>query len=189
MRRTERRDRRGWLALQGKSHLYIPFLGVARPQLQFLHSCVCERFILYIPRIGPHISLEQNRQTSPGNIYITHRYMSVGTGRQNILILFWKKLFHFWEYINGNYTFILDSHLPFICSVDLQKDERTGRRDSPFLTYHRSPFLAYPRPPLHSLPHQRLEGPATGRPEGSEGDSQRLRGSHKTVADIVDGIK
>jgi hypothetical protein len=25
--------------------------------------------------------------------------------------------FHFWEYINGNQTFILDSQWPFICSV------------------------------------------------------------------------
>jgi hypothetical protein len=25
--------------------------------------------------------------------------------------------FHFWEYINGNQTFILDSHWPFICSA------------------------------------------------------------------------
>jgi hypothetical protein len=24
---------------------------------------------------------------------------------------------HFWEYINGNQTFILDSHRPFICSA------------------------------------------------------------------------
>jgi hypothetical protein len=36
---------------------------------------------LYIPRIGPHISLQQNRQTYPGKIKISHRYMSVGTGR------------------------------------------------------------------------------------------------------------
>ncbi len=26
--------------------------------------------------------------------------------------------FHFWEYINGNQTFMLDSHWPFICSVE-----------------------------------------------------------------------
>ncbi len=32
-------------ALQRKSHLCIPFLGIARPQPQFPHSCVCERFI------------------------------------------------------------------------------------------------------------------------------------------------
>ncbi len=31
--------------LQGKSHLCIPFLGIARPQSQFPHSCVCEQFI------------------------------------------------------------------------------------------------------------------------------------------------
>jgi hypothetical protein len=36
--------------------------------------------------------------------------MSVGTGRQNIIILIWKYKFHFWEYINGNQTFILDFH-------------------------------------------------------------------------------
>ncbi len=31
--------------LQRKSHLCIPFLGIARPQPQFQHSCVCEQFI------------------------------------------------------------------------------------------------------------------------------------------------
>jgi hypothetical protein len=25
--------------------------------------------------------------------------------------------FHFWEYINGSQTFIMDSHQPFICSA------------------------------------------------------------------------
>ncbi len=36
-----------WLmsTLQRKSPLCIPFLGIARPQSQFLHSCICERFI------------------------------------------------------------------------------------------------------------------------------------------------
>ncbi len=46
---------------------------------------------LYIPRIGPHISLQQNRQTNPGNIHINlSQIYSVGTERQNIIILFWK---------------------------------------------------------------------------------------------------
>jgi hypothetical protein len=45
---------------------------------------------LYIPRISPHISLQPNMQIDLGNILISHRYMSVGTGRQNITILFWK---------------------------------------------------------------------------------------------------
>jgi hypothetical protein len=76
--------------LQGKSHLCIPFLGIARPQSQFPHSCaVCD---LYIPRICPHISLQQNRQTDPGNRYksLTDICMSVGSWRQNSTILFWK---------------------------------------------------------------------------------------------------
>jgi hypothetical protein len=37
--------------------------------------------------------------------------MSVGTERQNIIILFWKLQIHFWEYINGNQTWILTSPL------------------------------------------------------------------------------
>jgi hypothetical protein len=32
-------------ALQRKNHLCIPFLGIAQPQSQFPHSCVCELFI------------------------------------------------------------------------------------------------------------------------------------------------
>ncbi len=34
-----------WDTLKRKSHLCIPFLGIAWPQSQFLHSCVCWRFI------------------------------------------------------------------------------------------------------------------------------------------------
>jgi hypothetical protein len=32
---------------------------------------------LCTPRIGPHIFLQQNRQTDPGNIYIAHRHRNV----------------------------------------------------------------------------------------------------------------
>jgi hypothetical protein len=34
-----------WYPLQRKSHLCIPRKGIARPQSQFPHSCVCEQFI------------------------------------------------------------------------------------------------------------------------------------------------
>jgi hypothetical protein len=57
-----------------------------RPNFNF-HSHVSVSD-LYISRIGPHIWLQQNRQTDPGNIKISRRYMSVGIGRQNIIILF-----------------------------------------------------------------------------------------------------
>ncbi len=40
------------IALQRKSQICIPFLGIARPQPQFRHSCCCERFIYCSPRIG-----------------------------------------------------------------------------------------------------------------------------------------
>ncbi len=53
-------------ALQWKSHLYIPFLGIAQPQPQFPHSCVCERFIYSQDRST--YFLQQNRQTDGGNI-------------------------------------------------------------------------------------------------------------------------
>ncbi len=47
--------------------------------------------------------------------------MSVGIVRQNIYFYFGNNddaaQFPFWEYINGNQTFILDFHRPFICSV------------------------------------------------------------------------
>ncbi len=75
---------------------------------------------LYIPRIdGPHIWLQQNRQTDPEKIKISHRYMNVELGDRTLYFCFESKeaaQFHFWEYINGNKTFTLDSHRPFICS-------------------------------------------------------------------------
>ncbi len=34
------------ITLQQKSYLCIPLLGIARPPSEFLHACVCERFIV-----------------------------------------------------------------------------------------------------------------------------------------------
>jgi hypothetical protein len=56
--------------------------------------------------------------------------MSVGIGRQNIKILFGDKKasqFHFWEYINGNQTFILDSHRPFFLQFNGHSDSFSCR--------------------------------------------------------------
>ncbi len=60
-------------ALQRKSHLCIPFLGIAWPQSQFPHSRVCERFI-YIPRIGPHNSCSRISRSIVG-ISLTDTWM------------------------------------------------------------------------------------------------------------------
>jgi hypothetical protein len=49
-----------------KSHLCIPSLGIARPQSQFPHSCVCGRFI-YSPDWSTYF-LQQNSQIDGGNI-------------------------------------------------------------------------------------------------------------------------
>jgi hypothetical protein len=53
-------------SLQWQFRLYIPFLVVARPQPQFPHSCVFERFI-YSQDQSTYF-LQQNRQTHRGNI-------------------------------------------------------------------------------------------------------------------------
>jgi hypothetical protein len=53
--------------LYQKSNLCIPGKGIERPQSQFLHSCVCERFI-DSQNWSNYIWLQQNRQTDPRNI-------------------------------------------------------------------------------------------------------------------------
>jgi hypothetical protein len=52
--------------LQRQSRLYISFLGIVRPQPQFPHSCVCERFIYSQDRST--YFLQQKKQTHRGNI-------------------------------------------------------------------------------------------------------------------------
>ncbi len=53
-------------ALQRQFRLYIPFLGIARPQPQFPHSCVFERFT-YSQDQSTYF-LQQNRKNRCGNI-------------------------------------------------------------------------------------------------------------------------
>ncbi len=71
---------------------------------------------LYISRISPHISLQQNKADGSWkyiNLSQICEWRNRETKHYNSVF---EKLYHFGEYINGNQTFILDSHRPFICS-------------------------------------------------------------------------
>ncbi len=71
------------LSLRDRSLDTVPKIQLMYSQKKELRSLSSNSYIhvsvsiLYIPRIGPHIWLQQNRQTDPGNIQISHRYMSV----------------------------------------------------------------------------------------------------------------
>jgi hypothetical protein len=70
---------------------------------------------LYIPRIGPHIWLQQNTVDRPIlEIYFSHIHMSVGIRINSVLGKNKAAQFYFREYINGNQTFIWDSRRSFI---------------------------------------------------------------------------
>ncbi len=103
------------------------------PKIEFLYSwkrncaasvpiptfmCLCAVF--YIPRIGPHTVFGCSKlileiyTKSITDIWVWEledRTLQFCFGNKEAA------QFHFWEYINGNQTFILDFHRPFICTV------------------------------------------------------------------------
>ncbi len=62
-----------------KFETYIPRKGIARPQSQFLHSCVCERLVYSHDRSA--YSAAGNMWTNPGNCSQTHECGNWDWGR------------------------------------------------------------------------------------------------------------
>ncbi len=84
----------------------------------YIHVCVSD---LCIPRIGLHILLQPNRQAAPENIHINRSQIhECGNWETEHYFCFGNNeavQFHFWEYINRNQTFILDSHRHYLQCV------------------------------------------------------------------------
>jgi hypothetical protein len=77
--------------LQGKSSLCISFLEMRGLSPNF-HIYVSERLI-NSQDPGPHIFLQQNRQTDHGNLSIAHRHVNLEIDTEAAQVLFWKCLF------------------------------------------------------------------------------------------------
>ncbi len=55
--------------------------------------------VLHIPRISPHIFLQQTRQIDHGNIRISYRHMNVQIGSVSKQFLFWIYLFRIFDIV------------------------------------------------------------------------------------------
>ncbi len=81
-------------ALQRKSHIGIPFLGIAWPQSQFPYSCVCERFIYSQDR---SIYINRSQTHEGGNWDCGRAILLLGI----FILNFWHWFFEVYGWVNG----------------------------------------------------------------------------------------
>jgi hypothetical protein len=98
--------------LYRKSNLCIRRIGIARPQSQFLHSCVCERFPGSVHIFGySKIDGPSWKCTNLSQIYECRNWEK----EHHNSVLEITRLHSCISGKNGNQTFIVNSHRPFIC--------------------------------------------------------------------------
>ena len=97
----------------------IPFMysfpGNCAASVPISHSCDCERFI-YSQDLSAYFPAAEQADQSRKYINLSQINECRNSETEHYISVLELTLY-FWEYINGNQTFILDSHRPFICSV------------------------------------------------------------------------
>jgi hypothetical protein len=111
--------RPGTGCLQGSKHIttlyrkfetYIPRNETARSRYKFQHSCICERFICSQDQSLADRSWEYINRSQ------IHECCNWETEHYNSVLAITRPR-SYWEYINRNQTFILDSRRPFILNA------------------------------------------------------------------------
>ncbi len=94
------------------------FSGNCAAQSQFRHSCICGRF-KYSQDWSTYFAATKKADWCWKYIFLSQIYEWRNWETEHYNSVFGNNeaaQLPFWEYINGNQTFTLDSHCPFICS-------------------------------------------------------------------------
>jgi hypothetical protein len=96
----------------------IPRKGIARPQSQFLHSCFCERFILFKFMVFYWIKEDAHNKLHHITIFVLFSVMSVFFARQSHTIMLYSSHIVYFHIARVVYVVIL--HSVYILTVLIQ---------------------------------------------------------------------